>query len=116
MTVFISYCRKDKSLAHLLTHILTQAGVECLIDSQLSHARPFDDPLKRMIEDADIVLVLLTKSSLSSAWVNQEIGYAAAQGKKIWTVAMEQELEPESLISTIGSYSLIDWEEPDHTI
>ncbi len=116
MIVFISYAREDEALAHLLSHILTKTGVRCLIDSQLPQARPFDDKLKHMIEESDLVLVLLTKSSLSSAWVNQEIGYAVAHGKRIWPVSMEKNLEPEGLIKTIGTYSLFDWADPEHTI
>lgn len=83
MNVFISYSRKDEALAHLLVHILTGHGVRCRLDRQLPQARPFDGHLKEMIEESDVVLVLLTKASLSSAWVNQEIGFAAAREKRI---------------------------------
>jgi hypothetical protein len=53
---------------------------------------------------------------MTSAWVKQEVGFAAAHNKRIWLVAMENDLVPEGFISTIGTYSLFDWSDPNRTI
>ena len=78
MKIFISYNRDDEALAHLLSYILTNSGIKCMIDRYLPTARPFGTNLRDMIEESDLVLVLLTKNSITSPWVNQEIGYATA--------------------------------------
>jgi TIR domain len=116
MKVFISYSWEDEAIAHLLAYILNSNRIECLIDRQLPTGRPFDPNLRQMIKDADRVLLLLTKSSLSSAWVNQEIGFAMAHGKPIWPLAMEEDIEPIGMLSTTQSYSLFDWSDPPQTI
>lgn len=87
-----------------------------MIDRYLPTARPFDTNLRDMIEESDLVLVLLTKNSITSPWVNQEIGYATARGKTIWPLAMEKDIEPEGMISTTQSYSLFDWSDPAQTL
>ncbi len=72
--VFLSYARKDEAVAHLLASILRHRKIECLIDRALRAGTKFDTTIQGMIDSADIVLVLLTPSSVSSAWVNQEAG------------------------------------------
>lgn len=116
MNVFISYCRQDEALAHLLSYVLTKSGIQCFVDRNLKTASPFDVGLKESLAKCDIVLLLLTRSSIKSAWVNQEVGYASALGKRIWPVAMEQDLSPKGMISTLQTYSLADWSTPDRTI
>jgi len=116
MKIFISYGRQDEAIAHLLAYILTKHGIKCLIDRQLPAGKPFDPTLRQMIKDADLVLVLLTKSSISSDWVNQEIGFALAHDKPIWPLAMESDIQPQGMLSTAQSYSLFDWSDPSRTI
>lgn len=116
MNVFISYSRHDEALAHLIGYILTKSGIQVSVDRNLTTANPFDVGLKEALSKCNIVLLLLTRSSIKSAWVNQEIGYASALGKRIWPVAMEEKLSPEGMISTLQTYSLADWSAPDRTI
>ena len=116
MKVFLSYSRKDEAVAHLLALILTSRSIECLIDRKLPAGRPFDTGLREMIREADRVLLLLTESSVSSPWVNQEIGFALAHGKPIWPLAMEETIAPVGLISTTQHYCLFDWSNPLRTI
>jgi hypothetical protein len=116
MRVFISYSRDDEGLAHLLGYILTTAGIKCYVDRTIRAGRHFDQDIKEMIKKAEVVLVLLTKSSISSAWVNQEIGYAMAHDKKIWPIALEDHLEPTGMISMTESYALLDWTNPIEAI
>ena len=104
MRVFISYSRSDQALAHLLGYILTTAGIKCYVDRASCAGRYFDHEIKEMIRKADVVLVLSTKSSMNSAWVNQEIGFAIAHDKKVWPLALEEDLEPTGMISMTESY------------
>ena len=50
------------------------------------------------ISRADVVLALLTERGASSAWVNQEIGYAIGQGKIVVPLLEEGVEAPAMLI------------------
>jgi TIR domain len=110
--VFISHSRKDEAVAHLLAHILRANQIECLIDREMQAGQKFDSKIQHLIQGADLVLVLLTKDSSRSPWVNQEIGFAIALGKPVWPLAIETDIEPYGMLSTTQAYSLIDWSDP----
>lgn len=114
--VFISYSRKDEAVAQLLAHILRANRIDCLIDREVRAGQRFDATLHKMIRDASLILVLLTKDSSRSAWVNQEIGFATAQGKAIWPLAIEADIEPYGMLSTTQAYSLFDWSDPARAV
>jgi hypothetical protein len=116
MRVFISYSRSDQALAHLLAYILTTGGIKCYLDRAIRAGRYFDHEIKEMIRKADVVLVLLTRSSINSAWVNQEIGFAIAHDRRVWPLALEEDLEPTGMISMTESYALLDWSNPAEAI
>ena len=112
MKVFLSYSRRDEAVAHLLSYILHKRGVRCLIDRQLRAGTSFDEKLCGMLEEADLVLVLLTSASAASAWVNQEIGYALAHKKEVWPLAMEAGLTPVGMLAGLETLSFSDWSRP----
>jgi hypothetical protein len=114
--IFISYSRKDEAVAHLLAHILRANQIDCLIDRELRAGQKFDSKLQQMIREANLILVLLTKDASRSAWVNQEIGFAAAHGKTVWPLAIETDIEPYGMLSTTQAYSLFDWSDPSLAI
>jgi hypothetical protein len=116
MKLFISYSRTDEAIVHLLSYILASKEITCLYDRRLPPAQDFSTNLQEMIKEADLVLLLLTKSAACSAWVNQEIGFATALQKPIWPLAVERDIQPHGLISTMQSYSLFDWSDPTGTI
>jgi hypothetical protein len=84
------------------------------VRTSIGHA--FDINLRQMIKDANLILLLLTKSSISSPWVNQEIGFAMAHGKPIWPLTMEKNIQPIGMLSTTQYYSLFDWSDPSRSI
>ena len=116
MSVFISYDRRDEHIAHFLSYILKSKGLSVLIDRSIGPGDYVDKKVQSYINQADVVLVLLTQHSAQSAWVNQEIGFAAAKGKRIWPICLEKKLRPEGMISNLNKYSLLDWNNPDQTI
>jgi hypothetical protein len=116
MKIFISYAREDEAVAHFVSYVLGLNGMKCLIDVDMESGSQFDIQLQNMIRDSDMILLLLTNASASSPWVNQEIGFAIAHGKTIWPIAIERDIKPHGMISTIQSYSLFDWSEPNRAI
>jgi nucleoside 2-deoxyribosyltransferase len=47
------------------------------------------DKVTEGINDADYIIPILTKDSIHNQWINQEIGYASAKGKKIIPIIEE---------------------------
>lgn len=73
MNVFLSHSSADKTLARLLANDLEAAGVDVWLDQWA--IRVGDDFTARIAEgldQADFVIVLLTKASVASDWVNRE--------------------------------------------
>jgi len=84
LTVFLSYPRQDLWLAYKIQKILADVGIYVYV------AELFPEPgatlwekIKSMIVKSDLVIVLWTKNALNSAFLNQELGFADAQGKLI---------------------------------
>ena len=92
MSVFISYAHQDEALALLLSHMLQEKGVDCLVDRTMAGGDRIDSSIQHMIRQADVLLVLLTQSSVSSSWVNQEIGFATGCGTPVWPLAVQREI------------------------
>jgi len=116
MKIFISYCHEDEAIAHLLGYIFRQHKIECFIDRSLKAGTRFDTALQEMIRSSDAVLVLFTEATQSSAWVNQEIGFAMACGKVIWPLVMAENVKLEGMLATFQWYSLFDWTNPERTV
>lgn len=116
MKVFLSYSHQDEATAHLLAYILNSHGLQCFVDRQLLPGSSFDVNLRQKIRESDLILVVLTQSSASSAWVNQEVGFALAIDKVVWPLAFEKNIQPDGMLSTTQSYSLFDWSDPSRTI
>lgn len=74
---FISYSHADKSFAKQLERALDRRGVRCWLDEK--SIRPGDDiqeAVAKAIEDVDKVLLCCSKHSLTSWWVDNELGMA----------------------------------------
>ena len=84
MKTFISFAENDHKFIHVLSGVLVQSGIDPLVASQvLAPGTPLDVKVQKMIKEADVILVILTSSSLRSRWVQQEIGFAKACNKPI---------------------------------
>lgn len=75
--VFISHSTRDRGLVIALARLFSKLGVEVFVaDWNLTPGERIDKRVFREIEDADCVVVLLTKNGMRSNWVQQEIGFA----------------------------------------
>ncbi|MGN6850544.1 MAG: TIR domain-containing protein [Sphingomicrobium sp.] len=75
--LFLSYAREDVETARKLAGILTDTGQTVWWDRHVHGGANFSTEIERELKDADVVIVLWSPASLSSAWVQDE----AAEGR-----------------------------------
>lgn len=83
-TIFFSHGTADRDIAESFKHEIEQVNSKVYLfehDRQPGH--DVADKVQKAIEQADILLVLLTKQSQLSPYVHQEIGFAGGAGKRI---------------------------------
>ena len=75
--VFLSYSREDVSAAKQLAECIDRAGHQVWWDRQIEGGSRFTAEIDRELKGADAVVVIWTKSSVDSPWVQDE----AAEGR-----------------------------------
>ena len=79
--VFISHSSVQKADADDLHFMLTQAGYEPILDSyDISGGQSIPKRIEELISECDYFILLLTKESIRSAWVQAEITLAYTAG------------------------------------
>ncbi len=84
--VFISYSRNDKLMAWpFVEFINTGLGKKCCwIDTKrIESGTEFENVIIHVIEDSQVVLFMLSNSSLNSELTKREMYYAENEGKRI---------------------------------
>ena len=85
--VYISYSHLDQAyLNTLLIHLtpLERNGkINLTYDGKILPGAVWDDELKRMQREADILLVLVSHASIASRWVDSEVDFARHDKRKI---------------------------------
>lgn len=82
--VFLSYSRKDTNMMQRVRDDLLAAGIDVWTDEGIEPGTPlWKDAIEKAIEQAIILIVLLSPDSKQSLWVKRELEYAGVQGVKI---------------------------------
>ncbi|MBI5540315.1 MAG: toll/interleukin-1 receptor domain-containing protein [Bacteroidia bacterium] len=86
--LFISYSDFDKDKVHLIVNELEGNFnfKPIVIASNREALKPLAAKVAEGIIQADIIIPILTEKSVSTQWINQEIGYATALNKKIMPI------------------------------
>lgn len=112
-TIFFSHGTADRNIAESFKHEIEQMNSKVYLfehDRQPGH--DVADKVQKAIEQADILLVLLTKQSQRSPYVHQEIGWAGRAGKSILPLA-EPDTGPDILAMLAGKeYIPFDYSDP----
>ena len=77
--IFISYNNKDKEKAKLFATLLGQQGWSVFWDKNIPPGKNFDEYIGEQLEAAKCVIVLWSKTSVSSDWVKEEAQRGAAR-------------------------------------
>lgn len=74
--VFISYSSKDRLWVDALLASVSLILNPCVSEDINKAGEPLNKKVRDDIESSNVVVPILTASSMSSTWVNQELGYA----------------------------------------
>ena len=91
--IFISYSREDKELVHPFAEYISRAvNRDCWIDLKgIESGEEFEEVIIEAINECQVVLFMLSDSSLRSKWTKREVYYAEGEGKRIVPVLVNGE-------------------------
>jgi len=104
LRVFISYSHEDIELVRILAEVLKKNRMVPIYDEGLRVGTGFKEEIIHYISHAHIFLPLLTETSLTRPWVQQEIGYAVAS--RVQTVPVAINCEPGEFLHGIQAIQL----------
>src|SRR5262249_20638906 len=81
--VFISYCREDRPLTEALARELEQSGYTVWWDTDLLPYQSFREAIDRELDSASAVIIVWTKRSAASLWVQSEADHALREHKLV---------------------------------
>lgn len=81
--IFISYSHQDSEFVGSLYDLLKAEGANVWLDHHDLVAGPMQEQLSQIIRDNDVVLIVLSESSLESDWVANELDMARSKEKEL---------------------------------
>ena len=89
--IFISYAHEDYStVVKLRDEIHRRTGVLPWMDvSEIETGESFVDKIGKAIDGCELLIVAISRHSVSSGWVSNEVLYAQKRGKRIYPVVIE---------------------------
>jgi len=105
--VFLSYSEHDRVLAEEIRELFSALHIECFVgSSDLAPGESWTDELRKTICSSMEFVVLLTPQSVSSRWVQAELGAAWALDLNITPAIVEPKLA--DVLQFVGSRHAID--------
>ena len=95
--IFISYSKKDSKFAHKFADDLSAAGHMVWIDRSLQVGDDWEKTIERELENAQEVIVILSKKTIASKWVQHEGSIAYGLKKTIFPILLDT-LPPNDLL------------------
>jgi adenylate cyclase len=92
-SVFLSYDRDDANTARPIAAALEKAGHSVWWDRQISGGSQFAKEIEQALNNADVVVVLWTRSSVESPWVRDEAGAGRDRGRLV-PLSLDETLPP----------------------
>ncbi|MEM7212544.1 MAG: toll/interleukin-1 receptor domain-containing protein [Pseudomonadota bacterium] len=107
LRIFICYSRRDGEVADAMVNWLESSGFEVTIDKRdLPFGEEWQEELSEFIRAADTVVWLVSPTSVSSRWVNWELGEVQRSGKRLVPVVVKETLH-ERLPEALGRIHLL---------
>ncbi|MCF6167090.1 toll/interleukin-1 receptor domain-containing protein [Lutibacter sp.] len=89
-TIFISYSRKDADFVSKFTKKLREAGANLWLDKQIKPGGLWDDSIESALESCQDIILIMSKNSVESGNVMDEISYALEERKRVIPVKIEE--------------------------
>jgi len=89
-TIFISYSRKDSEYMSEFSKSLRNAGANLWSDKQIVPGGLWDNSIETALTSCDVIIVLISKASVNSNNVMDEVSFALEENKKVIPVLLEQ--------------------------
>jgi formylglycine-generating enzyme required for sulfatase activity len=90
--VFLSYSRKDGSAMQEVLEELREAGLSVWSDEGLEPGTPnWQDAVSEALNQAQVLVVLLSPNAIDSQWVKREISFAQSKGKPVFPLMIAGE-------------------------
>jgi len=99
--IFISFAMKDKDVADSFADEIKHTGAEIIGAEGIAESANIKNRLTEAMRKSDEIVVIITKNSANSAWVNYEVGAATALGKRITPILVR--IEPSDLPPVLRS-------------
>jgi TIR domain/Protein of unknown function (DUF1566) len=113
--IFVSYSQSDRAKARMLADALQREGWSVWWDPKIPPGRTFDEVIEQELKRAKCVIVLWSKTSVTSRWVKVE----AAEGNRrsiLIPARIQDDVEIPLEFRYVHASRLTDWEgQPDHT-
>jgi hypothetical protein len=106
--IFISYARADKEKAELLANAFSRKGWSVWWDREIPPGKSFDETIENALSSARCVVVLWSKTSVSSRWVKTEAAEGAERG--ILVPALIDDVKIPLEFKRIEAADLSDWQ------
>jgi len=114
--IFISYSSSDRPKAQKLGKRLEEEGWSVWLDRKIPPGQSYSKVIEEALNSAKCVVVLWSKASVASEWVQNE----ATEGKRrgILVPAVIEETAPPFEFQRIQAANLLDWEKetPDNEL
>ena len=110
--VFISYAREDSQVAQQLSDLLQAEGQSVFFDFALAAGEDFSRSIEKALGDAAAVVVLLSRNSNRSRWVDAELRSALQSGKVVIPVLLDEEATSNWVWPLVSDRNAIRLESP----
>jgi hypothetical protein len=102
-TVFLSHSHVDKRVARRIVRRLTAHGIRVWIDErELPLGATLTTSIREQIQKSDALLVIVSKDSAVSKWVEIEVEFAQTKDKVIFPIFIDASEKPERLQDLLG--------------
>ena len=106
--IFVSYAHADGA-AMPINRALADEGYRVWYDDGIQAGSSFPDYIADRLHDCSCVIVLVSRSSLTSGWCRNEVEYALDLGRPVLPVYLEDVELPRALRMRLGSVQALFW-------